>query len=141
MSRSRSKAPAAEVKAFAIEAARLCADRRCDDVIVFDVRGQSQVCDYIVLATGTSDRQMRSVAQEMKELGRELDHPVFRSSADEGGTWIVVDCVDVVVHLFEPDQRLYYDIESLWATAPRIPWRRPEGSKPPQRGQRATAES
>lgn len=141
MSRSRSKAPAAEVKAFAIEAARLCADRRCEDVIVFDVRGQSQVCDYIVLATGSSDRQMRSVAQEMKGLGVELDNPVFRSSADDGGTWIVVDCVDVVVHLFEPDQRLYYDIESLWGTAPRIPWRRPEGSKPPQRGQRAAAES
>ncbi|HMN97295.1 MAG TPA: ribosome silencing factor [Phycisphaerales bacterium] len=119
------------MKAFAVEAARLCADRRCDDVVVFDVRGQSQVCDYIIVASGTSDRQMRSVAQELKELGREHDHPVFRTSADDGGTWIVADCVDVVVHLFEPDQRLYYDIESLWMTAPRVPWKRPEDALPP----------
>lgn len=126
MSRSRSQAPAAEVKAFAIEAARLCADRKCDDVVLFDVRGESQVCDYVVLATGTSERQMRSVAHEIGQLGKEMSQRAWRSNADGGGTWIVVDCVDVVVHLFEPEQRGYYDLEALWVEATRVPWRRTE---------------
>lgn len=114
------------MKAFAIEAARLCADLKCEDVIVFDVRGQSQVCDYVVLATGTSDRQMRSIAHEIGQLGKRMENRAWRSNADGGGTWIVVDCVDVVVHLFEPEQRAYYDIEALWADAPRVAWRRTE---------------
>lgn len=89
------------------------------------MRERSQVCDYIVVASGTSERQMRTVAQEIAELGVEMDHRAWRSSVDEGGTWIVIDCVSVVVHLFEPEQRLFYDIEGLWTGAPRVTWRRP----------------
>lgn len=126
MTRPRAKS-VADVRAFAFEAARLCADRKCDDVLVFDVRGRSQVCDFVVVASGTSERQMRTVAREIEELGEELGHKAWRSSVDEGGTWIVIDCVNVVVHLFEPEQRLYYDLEGLWAGAPRPNWRRPAG--------------
>jgi len=129
MSRARPRSTA-DVRAFAIEAARLCADRKCEDVIVIDVRERSQVCDYIVVATGTSERQMRTVAHEVGELGEGLDQRAWRSSADDGGTWIVIDCVHVVVHLFEPEQRGYYDLEALWDGAPRIPWRRTPGSAP-----------
>lgn len=130
MTRSRSKTPAAEVKAFAVEAARLLHDRKCEDVILYDVRGRSQVCDYVLLASGTSDRQMRSIAQELDELGKTMSHPAFRTSVDDAGTWIVVDCVDVVIHLFEPEQRLYYDLESLWTGSPRVTWRRTEPVAP-----------
>lgn len=129
MTRSRSKTPSAQIKNFAIEAARLCADRKCEDVLLFDVRAESPVCDYVIVATGTSERQMRSVAHELGELGKTLEHKAWRSSADEGGTWIVIDCVDVVVHLFEPEQRAYYDLEALWADSPRVPWRRTTKAK------------
>lgn len=135
MSRSRSS-PAAEAaaKAFAIEAARLAADLKCEDVVVFDVRELSQVCDYIIVGSGTSERQMRAVAHQVEELGEEMDHPAYRSSADTSATWIVTDFVDVVVHLFEPDQRLYYDLETLWSDAPRVNWRRPGDSRSGRRG-------
>ena len=107
---------------FAIEAARLLKDRHCDQILLLDVRGLSQVCDYVLLANGTSDRQMKSVAEELEDVGDETGMPAFRTNRDVGLTWIVIDFVDVVVHLFEPDQRTYYDLEGLWSDAPQIPW-------------------
>ncbi len=131
MTTSRSKVSTSAAKSFAVEAARLCADLKCDDVLVFDLRGISQVCHFVVIASGTSARQMRSVSREIEEIGDEHGHATYRRSADEAGTWVVLDCVDVVVHLFEPEQRLYYDLESLWADAPRITWRR-DAQAPPR---------
>ena len=91
---------------------------------LLDVREVSQVCDFVLVATGTSDRQMRSVADEMTDIGRDEGHTAFRTSTDSAATWIIVDFVDLVVHLFEPNQRAYYDLESLWSDAPRVSWER-----------------
>ncbi len=96
--------------------------------MLLDVRGLSQVCDFVLIASGTSDRQMKSLADELKDLGEELGHTVFRSNRDTGLTWIVIDFVDLVVHLFEPEQRAYYDLESLWSDALQVPWERAEAS-------------
>ena len=115
MIRTRSKGDPAASRAFAVDLAQACLLDKCTDVVVRDVRGISQVCDYIVIASGTSERQMRSVAQALEDLGKARGQPPFRSDRDTGTTWIVVDFVDVVVHLFEPEQREYYDLESLWA--------------------------
>ena len=115
MIRTRSKGDPAASRAFAVDLAQACLLDKCTDVVVRDVRGISQVCDYIVIASGTSERQMRSVAQALEDLGKARSQPPFRSDRDTGTTWIVVDFVDVVVHLFEPEQREYYDLESLWA--------------------------
>lgn len=109
---------------FVIEAARLLKDRHCEDVSLLDVTGLSQVCDYVLIGTGTSDRQMKSLADELAELGRQYNNPAFRSDRDGSLTWIVVDFVDLVAHLFEPEQRAYYDLESLWSDALTIQWQR-----------------
>lgn len=111
-------------RAFAIEAARLIADQHCEDVRLLDVHGLSQVCDYVLIGSGTSDRQMKSVADDLAEFGREHGEPVFRSDRDARVTWLVVDFVGLVVHLFEPEVRAYYDLESLWSDAESIPWQR-----------------
>ena len=92
-------------------------DRHCEDVLLLDVKGLSQVCDFVLIATGTSDRQMKSVADEIGTLGNEKDFQAFRTSIDTSATWIVVDFISVVVHLFEPQRRAYYDLEDLWAEA------------------------
>tara|TARA_X000001036_G_scaffold112294_1_gene105192 strand:+ start:662 stop:1060 length:399 start_codon:yes stop_codon:yes gene_type:complete len=106
--------------AFAVEAGRLLQDRHCEDVVLLDVTGLSQVCDYVLIATGTSDRQMKSVAVEVKNLGEEMQLPAFRKNIDSGATWIVVDFVTVVLHMFEPQRRAYYDLEDLWSDAKRV---------------------
>ena len=99
---------------------------KCSDVIVLDVKGLSQICDYIVVASGTSERQMKSVAQGLEDMGKEMDNRHYRSNRDTGNTWVVVDFVETVVHIFEPEQRMYYDIESLWQNGSRVEWAREE---------------
>jgi len=114
------------VRDFAIEAARLLSDRHCEDITLLDVRGLSQVCDYILVGSGTSDRQMKSVASELADLGKERGNPCFRSSRDNAATWIVTDFVDLVAHIFEPAHRSYYDLEGLWSDARVVVWERSE---------------
>lgn len=115
------------LRAFSVEAARLLADRRCENVRLIHVAGLSQVCDYLLLADGTSERQMKSLAAEIEGLddadGR---FPVFRSNRDDSTTWVVIDFVDLVVHLFEPTSREYYDLDGLWSEGELIDWRRPD---------------
>jgi len=125
-------------RGFALNAAQLLEDRHCEDVRLLDVRGLSQVCDYVLIATGTSDRQMKAVAHELEKLGAEQDNRVYRSSRDDGGTWIVVDFVNLVTHLFEPNQRQYYDIETLWDDAVTVDWKR-DGKKPSRSASTASA--
>jgi ribosome-associated protein len=107
----------AAAAAFAVSAARLLIDRHCEDVLLLDVSTVSQVCDFVLIGTGTSDRQMKSVADELAELGKEAGLPAFRKSVDSSTTWIVTDYITVVTHLFEPQLRAYYDLEDLWADA------------------------
>ena len=105
---------------FATEAGRLLTERHCEDVVLLDVTGLSQVCDFLLIATGTSDRQMKSVASEIASMGKEVNFPAFRKNIDTGATWIVVDFISVVAHLFAPERRAYYDLEDLWADAKRV---------------------
>jgi ribosome-associated protein len=109
---------------FAIEAARLAQDRHCTDVRLLDVRGLSHVCDFVLVASGTSDRQVKSVGAEMEDLGVEHEMTRFRTTADPASTWVVVDFVDVVVHLFEPARRTYYDLDDLWVDATEVEFAR-----------------
>jgi len=120
----------AKIRELAIEAARLCSDDKCTDVVVLDVRELSQVTDYIVIGTGSSDRQMRSVLDHIEDVGKPLGFPAFRVSRDDRSVWLLADFVDVVVHLFEPNARAHYDIEMLWGDAPKLDWRRPAPPKP-----------
>lgn len=111
---------------LAVDAARLALDDKCEDILLLDVRGLCQVTDYILICSGTSDRQMRTTADEIGDLAEQHGYPPFRKSTDDRTTWIVVDCVDIVVHIFEPNTRHHYDLEMLWADAPKVDWERPE---------------
>lgn len=116
-------------------AARSLVEDKCTDVVVLDVRGRSQVSDYIVVASGTSDRQMRTAADSVRKIASGNGDPVVRSNLDERTTWVVLDCVDVVVHIFEPNARAHYDLEMLWGDAPRVAW---EQHAPLQRERRSS---
>jgi ribosome-associated protein len=116
---------AQEARQFAIDAARLAANTKCHNVVVLDVRGLSPVTDFYVIATGTSSRQMKTVMQELEELGDKSNMAACHRSGYEGQTWLLCDMVDVVIHVFEQEARMYYDLESLWGDAPRVEWREP----------------
>jgi ribosome-associated protein len=114
----------ARTRQFAIEAARLLGDLHCEDILLLDVRGLSQITDYLLIGSGTSDRQIHGVSDDVQRLAQEYDLSRFGRETDERTVWAVLDFVEVMVHLFEPATRAHYDLEMLWGDAPRIDWRR-----------------
>jgi len=107
-------------------------DLKCEDVLIRDVRGLSRVTNYVVIASGTSNRQMYSVGENLADLAKSMDQPVFRRNHERSNEWVVIDCVDVIFHLFEPNMRAFYDLESLWVEAPNIPWQRDGSTTTPK---------
>ncbi len=115
---------------FAIDVAKLAAATRCTNVVVLDLRGVSPITDFFVLATGTSARQMRTVCDDAAEFGGQNGFRALTQSGVEGETWMLIDFVDVVVHVFNGEARLFYDLESLWGDAPRVEWQETPKDKP-----------
>jgi ribosome-associated protein len=116
-------APPAEnprAKALAHKIAQLLLDKKGLDVLVLDVRGISSYADYIVVASAESDRQVSAMAEHVHVKLKELDglHPAG-TEGKETGQWVLLDYSEVVVHLFLNDVRAFYDLEGLWADAPR----------------------
>ncbi len=107
-------------KRFALKAARLAVERHCTDVVVLELKGISPVTDYFVIATGTSNRQMRTVADEIKEISGKYKFSLFGRAGYEQARWILLDFVDVVVHIFDSEYRSYYDLELLWGDARKL---------------------
>lgn len=111
---------------FAIEVARILNDLKSENVVALDLRGVSSVTDFTIIATGTSERQLRGVAESIIEYGRKVGQKPYGYSGYENAAWVVVDFVDVVVHLFARPYRDYYDLELLWGDAPKLDWSRSE---------------
>ena len=113
------------LKQFVIESARLLKDTHCEDVIVLDVRGVSQLTDYVILASGTSDRQMRSVGDDIELLAKkQYGMERLGTERDPSITWLVLDFSSVMIHLFEPTTRAHYDLELMWGDGKRVHWER-----------------
>ena len=118
--RQRKEKVSDATKAFALSAAKVAVGRHCSDIVVLDLRGKSPATDYFVIATGTSDRQMRTVADEICEAARERGLQRFGRAGYEQARWILLDFVDVVIHIFDSEYRNYYDLELLWGDAERL---------------------
>jgi len=114
----------ASARRLARQAARTARDRHSTDIVVLDLRGISPVTDYFVIFTGTSDRQMRAVADEILELGAKSGQAAMNVSGMNSAKWILLDFFDVVVHIFDDEYRKYYDLELIWGDAPRLNWQR-----------------
>ncbi len=123
-------APSGNVEAareFAVEAARIMEADQCEDIVVLDLQGVSPICDFFVIGTGTSDRQMRAVVDEIGLFAKKRGEKPFSTAGYDEGVWIIADYVDVVIHLFEDEKRGYYDLDSLWGDSPKVDWGRKTG--------------
>lgn len=121
-----------ETLSFALDAARIAADNRTEDVAILDLREISSLADYFVIGTGTSDRQMHAVLFHLKQHAKTVGRTPFRVADTQSSSWILADYVDVVVHLFDAEHRDYYDLDGLWGDAPRVDWQvaaEPESEK------------
>src|SRR5438105_10428554 len=103
-----------QTRDFAVEAARLAANTRCHNVVLLDVRGISPVTDYMVLATGTSPRQMRTVCDDVAEMAQQRGEKPLGEDVAQSESWMLIDFVDVVVHVFSAEARQFYDLDGLW---------------------------
>ncbi|MDQ8153851.1 MAG: ribosome silencing factor [Gemmatimonadota bacterium] len=108
----------AQIAAHARRAASLCVDNKANDVVLLDLHGVTDMADFFVVATGTSDTHVRSVAQHVVEGMTKAGLKAHHIEGSETGRWVLVDFVDFVVHVFHPTMRSYYQIERLWGDAP-----------------------
>lgn len=89
-------------------------DRKGEDVRIYDVRGRSQLADFFVVATGAAAPHLKALVAETQAAMKAAGVQSYRTSGDPESGWIVVDYVDVVVHVFSPEARAYYALEKLW---------------------------
>ncbi len=109
---------AARPTALAIAKAAL--DKLAEDVTVLDVRGLTSYADYFVVMTADSDRQASAIADHVEQTMKSLGVPKVGVEGYESGRWILVDYGDVVAHVMNKESRGFYDLEGLWADAPRL---------------------
>ncbi len=108
--------------ARALAAARTAENNRGRDVVVLDLRNLTTMCDYFVLATGTSRRQLHSISEEIDDvLKRDFHDKRMGIEGYAESRWILLDYGDIVVHLFDAETRDYYALEQLWAGCRRVP--------------------
>ncbi|TMA19779.1 MAG: ribosome silencing factor [Deltaproteobacteria bacterium] len=104
----------------AVAAARAALEKKAEEVVVLDLRGVSGYTDFLVIGSGSSDRQIEAIAESVEKELKAQGHRLVGSEGQRGGRWVLLDFGDVVVHVFHQDERMHYDLDGLWADAPRI---------------------
>ena len=92
-------------------------DDKAEDVLTIDLRGKSSLADYMVIASGRSNRHVASVCEKLIERLKAVDGSAPRSEGVSNGDWALIDANDVIVHVFRPEVRAFYALEKMWAPA------------------------
>jgi len=106
--------------AKAVLIAEAAQDRKADDLVGLDVRNLSSFADTFIIATGTSDRHVRSVADAIEAALKARGDPPMGIEGYDEGRWVLIDCTDTIVHIFQQEIRDHYDLERLWSDAPAL---------------------
>ena len=88
--------------------------------VALDMRGVSLLADYFVIMSGTSDRQVQAIVDEIEEKEEAAGVEIRRIEGQKGSKWMLIDLNDVVVHVFMPEERQFYNLEKLWQDAPLV---------------------
>jgi ribosome-associated protein len=115
-----------ESRDLARQAARAAASKQGDAIVILDVRDLITITDYFVIVSGRTDRQLRTIVDEVvRSLKDDGTRPV-REEGEAATGWMLLDYVDFVVHVFRDEEREYYRLENLWRDAPVIEWQEDE---------------
>ena len=103
--------------------AELAANKKAEDIVVLDLRGISSFTDFFVICSGTSEPHLKAIAAEIEERLKN-DHDLRPGSVDgfPASQWIVIDYLQVIVHVFRREKRDFYSLEDLWGDAPHLAW-------------------
>jgi ribosome-associated protein len=107
--------------ALAQRAAQIAIDNKAQDVVLLDLRGVTDMTDFFIIASGTSDTHVRSIGEHVLEDMKKEGTPAHHVEGLERGRWVLLDFVDFVVHVFHPTLRNFYQLERLWADAEQVP--------------------
>ena len=102
------------------EIADIISDKKGSDITVLDIRPVSTIADFFVIATANSDRQAQAIIEEIEKRMKALKILPLSIDGEPGTGWVLMDYGDVLVHIFDPGTRDYYQLEELWSKAPTI---------------------
>lgn len=107
-------------KDLVLEAASAAASKQAHRIVILDVSDLLVITDHFVVCSGNTERQVRTIAEEVERRLGALAVKPFRSEGEREGRWVLLDYVDFVVHVFREEERDYYNLERLWADAPVV---------------------
>ncbi|MBI5599379.1 MAG: ribosome silencing factor [Deltaproteobacteria bacterium] len=95
-------------------------EKKGEGLVVLNVRKLSSIADYIIICSAASERQVQAIALHVEETLRDKEEPPLSIEGLDSGRWVLMDYADVIAHVFLEPVRSFYDIEGLWADAPRV---------------------
>jgi ribosome-associated protein len=102
------------------KAAAAALEKKAEDLVVVDLRGKATYADFLVICSGTNERQLEAVADAVERSLHDAGQRLIGSEGARGSRWVLLDFGDVVVHVFHQEERAYYDLEGLWSDAPMM---------------------
>jgi ribosome-associated protein len=106
-----------EADALARKIIDALSDKQAEDILLLDIRGVASFADYFVIASAGSDRQMQAVLDAVEEVLEEDNPTLLGREGEPASGWVLLDYGDVILHLFAPEEREYYDLEGMWHAA------------------------
>ena len=94
---------------------KILSDNKAMDIKTINLEGKSSVADYMIVASGTSSRHLQALSEIIIEKLKKEGFPNCRLEGKESGEWKLIDCIDIVVHIFNPKKRQFYDLEKMWS--------------------------
>lgn len=107
-------------KEILMTAVKAADDKRAEDIVALDVQKVSLMADYFVIMDANSKRQVQAIAEAVMEQAHNAGIDVKRVEGKQAGEWVLVDLGDVIVHVFQKEQRRFYNLEKLWSQAPLV---------------------
>lgn len=115
--------PVMELTEIVREAIAALEDRKGEEIVILDMHAVSSFTDTMVLCTGRSEPHTQALADAVEERLREAGHKPSHVEGKREGHWILLDYLSLVIHVFTPDMRQFYQLEKLWRDAPMMEWR------------------
>ena len=106
----------------ALTAAAAASAKKAGDIVILEVGPLINITDYFVICSGNTERQVKTITEEVFKQLAEHGWKPYRTEGESDHRWVLLDYLDIVVHIFHAEERDYYRIERLWADAPAIPF-------------------
>ena len=127
-----------DTKEKAMLTGRFADEKKALDVAVIELKGLTDIADYFVLASGTSDRHVRTIAEHVEKSMKDMGLRPYSVEGHQQGRWVIIDYQNVIVHIFLDQLRELYDLESLWIEAKRYRIERENTQLEVENGERKT---